>query len=157
MRFCSLLVSLAGVVVVSGLPQQTTSNKQTAPALPIEAFNTGIKILSPEELKAQFGSNAGDSAPSFRLDAISTAAAPTCSQPRTRWEWEQMSISGQRAFLNAVTCLMNKPTVAKFRGAKTRWDDFAGLHQQMVNTVHNNAIFLVWHRYQFMKLIFYTN
>jgi tyrosinase len=42
---------------------------------------------------------------------------------------------------------MGKPASGQFRQAKNRYEDFVALHQNLTPNVHNNAKFLIWHRY----------
>ncbi|KAH6657404.1 hypothetical protein BKA67DRAFT_655677 [Truncatella angustata] len=78
----------------------------------------------------------------------STANAAACSaDPNIRFEWKQYSDSDRLAFVKAVKCLMNKPPSGNFAPAKSRYEDFVRIHQDYMNNVHNNAKFLIWHRY----------
>lgn len=80
--------------------------------------------------------------------AVTTSSSAACSaNPNVRYEWRQYSDSDRLAFVTAVKCLMNKPASGNFPPAKSRYEDFVRLHQNYMNNVHNNAKFLIWHRY----------
>jgi tyrosinase len=42
---------------------------------------------------------------------------------------------------------MNKRASGMYKQSTNRYEDFVALHQNVMNNVHNNAIFLIWHRY----------
>ncbi|KAG6873060.1 hypothetical protein C0995_003540 [Termitomyces sp. Mi166 len=50
-------------------------------------------------------------------------------------------------YLNAVQCLQNRPSKSGIRGARTRFDDFQGLHISLATQVHQVGQFLPWHRW----------
>jgi tyrosinase len=74
-------------------------------------------------------------------------AASCANNPNIRFEWRQYSQSDRVAFVGAIKCLMNKPPSGAFPPAANRYEDFARIHQLYMPNVHNNAKFLVWHRY----------
>ncbi|KAI3320990.1 Di-copper centre-containing protein [Xylariaceae sp. AK1471] len=76
------------------------------------------------------------------LDAASCAA-----NPNVRFEWDNYSASDRQALMAAFKCLMNKPPSGAFTASKSRWEDFARLHQMYTPNVHQNQKFLPWHRY----------
>lgn len=71
----------------------------------------------------------------------------TCSNVRTRTEWDSYSNSDRQSYIDAIKCLMNKPPSGQFSVSQSRYDDFVGLHQTLTPNVHGNAKFLLWHRY----------
>lgn len=71
----------------------------------------------------------------------------TCSNPRTRTEWDSYSNSDRQSYINSIKCLMSKPPSGQFSVSKNRYDDLVGLHQKLTPNVHGNAKFLLWHRY----------
>lgn len=79
--------------------------------------------------------------------AVTDAAAECSANPNIRFEWRQYSDSDRLAFVKAVKCLMNKPPSGNFPPAKSRYEDFVRIHQDYMPNVHNNAKFLIWHRY----------
>jgi len=70
-----------------------------------------------------------------------------CANPAVRTEWSVFPTADRLAFIASIKCLMGKPASGKFAPAKNRYEDFVRLHQAMMPTVHNNDIFLIWHRY----------
>lgn len=71
----------------------------------------------------------------------------TCSNVRTRVEWDQASDNDRQGYINAIKCLMSQPPSGQFSVSKSRYDDLVGLHQTLTPRVHGNAKFLLWHRY----------
>ncbi|EEH10777.1 conserved hypothetical protein [Histoplasma capsulatum G186AR] len=76
-----------------------------------------------------------------------TLAAGCAGRTNMRTEWRRTSHDDRLAFLNAVKCLMNRPPSGRFSSATNRYEDFARLHQQKLSEIHQNDMFLVWHRY----------
>lgn len=91
---------------------------------------------SPEEL-----------AKTNALETTASAAAGSCSSPSIRYEWDDYSTANRQALMSAFKCLMNKPPSGAFDVSKSRWEDFARLHQMYTPNVHSNQKFLPWHRY----------
>ncbi|KAI8628557.1 hypothetical protein F5Y19DRAFT_143707 [Xylariaceae sp. FL1651] len=84
----------------------------------------------------------------FTTQSTTETAASTCaSNPNVRFEWDDYSTSDRQALMAAFKCLMNKPSAGGFAGSKSRWEDFASLHQLYTPNVHQNQKFLPWHRY----------
>jgi|SRR5690242_5283393 len=71
----------------------------------------------------------------------------TCSNVRTRVEWDSASNNDRQGYINAIKCLMTKPASGQFSRSRNRYDDLVGLHQTLTPNVHGNAKFLLWHRY----------
>lgn len=71
----------------------------------------------------------------------------TCSNVRTRVEWDSASNNDRQGYVNAIKCLMTRPASGQFRSSRNRYDDLVGLHQTLTPNVHGNAKFLLWHRY----------
>ncbi|TAQ89355.1 hypothetical protein B7494_g2355 [Chlorociboria aeruginascens] len=66
-----------------------------------------------------------------------------------RREWTALSTTERKAYTDAVLCLMSKPAQSDpvlMPGAKTRYDDFVGLHINSTIFIHATANFLSWHR-----------
>lgn len=89
--------------------------------------------------------------PTDRVEDVATAqtdAAATCaSNPNVRFEWNDFSDSDRLAFIASIKCLLSNPPSGDFPPATNRYEDLARLHQQMMTIVHNNNLFLLWHRY----------
>ncbi len=75
------------------------------------------------------------------------AASAKCSNLQVRTEWRLLSNSQKASFVNAVKCLMGKPSAGGYPGSRNRYEDLVSVHQQMVNTIHMVGQFLPWHRY----------
>lgn len=71
----------------------------------------------------------------------------TCSNVRTRMEWDHASDNDRQGYINAIKCLMSQPPSGQFPVSQSRYDDLVGLHQTLTPNVHGNAKFLLWHRY----------
>ncbi|KAI1260259.1 Di-copper centre-containing protein [Xylariaceae sp. FL1019] len=82
--------------------------------------------------------------------ASNAAAAGTCdaSNPQIRVEWSSYADSDRTAFVDAIKCLMDKPSGgSQFTGSQSRYEDLASTHRQMTANIHGTALFMVWHRY----------
>ncbi|KAK6437493.1 hypothetical protein LTR95_006310 [Oleoguttula sp. CCFEE 5521] len=66
-----------------------------------------------------------------------------------RKEWLTLTPHEKKDYIRAVKCLQSKPALssATVPGAKTRYDDFVGVHIQQTFTIHATGNFLSWHRY----------
>ncbi|PGH03287.1 hypothetical protein GX51_04157 [Blastomyces parvus] len=78
---------------------------------------------------------------------VSTFGAACVGRTNMRVEWRRLSHDDRLAFLRSVKCLIDRPPSGNFQYARNRYEDFARLHQQMINDIHSNDLFLVWHRY----------
>jgi tyrosinase len=59
-----------------------------------------------------------------------------------------ISNTQRAAYLKANQCILKSPPKAgRLPWAKTRWDEFAGLHQIMALQIHSTGNFLPYHRY----------
>lgn len=117
---------------IQGLPAKPISNL----TLPVASVESSVKAKIGVSLAATTSIKA------------TTAASKACAaNPNNRFEWREYSPSRRLAFVNACKCLMNKPASGRFTQAKNRYEDFVALHQNVMTQVHNNALFLIWHRY----------
>lgn len=85
------------------------------------------------------------------LDAT-MAKSTTCSKDKlqVRREWGDLSKPERREWIDAVLCLMEKPSKldsTQFPGALNRYDDFVVVHMNQTLSIHGTGNFLVWHRY----------
>jgi tyrosinase len=144
----SLLLLAASVVSASILPRISKN-------LPSSAFPK-FHTISLEDAHAGKDLPDGFESNSTHASLLSlqgtptaqTAAAAACAaKPGMRTEWRQYSASDRLAFMTAIKCLMKKPPSGKFSPAANRYEDLVRLHQQFMPNIHNNAKFLVWHRY----------
>ncbi|KAJ0270765.1 hypothetical protein COL940_011449 [Colletotrichum noveboracense] len=87
---------------------------------------------------------------------LSAAAAPAnntnveaCADPLIRHEWRQLSLEQRLDYIDSIKCLMALPSEGNdlWPGAKSRYDDFQGMHIYMTKQVHFNGPFLPWHRW----------
>lgn len=63
-----------------------------------------------------------------------------CKTIYRRRAWHKLSSKEKKAYLDAVVCLMNKPSQTGLEGVKSRFDDFIKLHQVQSNRVHGDVI-----------------
>lgn len=71
-----------------------------------------------------------------------------------RREWGSLSKPERRAYIDAVLCMQNLPSIipeGEVPGALSRFDDFLAVHANYSMTIHLDGIFLSWHR-QFVWL-----
>lgn len=69
-----------------------------------------------------------------------------CSNPVVNMEWRELNGDQQRAYLEAVHCLRQSPSILSPNSAGTVWDDLVWIHIQGNNEIHGTAMFLPWHR-----------
>ncbi|KAI1862675.1 uncharacterized protein JN550_010012 [Neoarthrinium moseri] len=89
--------------------------------------------------------------PAPTTDDISTAASASCAgkDVLVRKEWRSLPKPERLDYINAVKCLMKKPSKngGVYAGAKSRYDDFLALHIVETDLIHFNGPFLAWHRW----------
>ncbi|CZT12091.1 hypothetical protein WAI453_007383 [Rhynchosporium graminicola] len=74
--------------------------------------------------------------------------ASNCTKISKRREWIKMPDADKKAYIAAEQCLFKTPQkLNRLPGAKTRWDEFASLHQIMALQIHSVGTFLPFHRY----------
>ncbi|KAI5863773.1 Di-copper centre-containing protein [Durotheca rogersii] len=80
---------------------------------------------------------------------IAAADAGTCdpNNPAVRLEWRNYSPDDRKAFVDAIKCLIDKPSSGGFQGSQNRYEDIVSVHQQLTPSIHQSAVFLPWHRY----------
>lgn len=74
--------------------------------------------------------------------APSNHTSPGCCQnPLIRYEWRQLSLEQRSSYIDAIKCLMSLPSEGNdlWPGAKTRYDDFQGMHIYVTEQVHFNV------------------
>lgn len=114
---------------IQGLPPKPISNLTT----------TGGKSKSANKFGVSFAAT--------NIKATTAASRACASSPNYRFEWQQYSVPRRVGLVTAIKCLMNKPPSGRFSSSKNRYEDLVQLHQSMMPAVHNNALFLIWHRY----------
>lgn len=83
----------------------------------------------------------------FATTATTADSAACSANPAVHREWRDYPDTDRKAFLQAIQCLMDAPPSGNFPPAKSRYEDLVRLHQNYMPDVHNNAKFLLWHRY----------
>jgi hypothetical protein len=64
------------------------------------------------------------------------------------WARHDISNTQRAAYLKANQCIFKSPPKqGRMPWAKTRWDEFVGLHQIMALQIHSTGNFLPYHRY----------
>ncbi|KAL2268832.1 hypothetical protein VTJ83DRAFT_3678 [Remersonia thermophila] len=86
-----------------------------------------------------------------QIDAA-LARSSTCTKEKlqVRREWGDLSAGERKAYINAMLCMMSKPSKldqTRYPGSKTRYDDFVVVHMNQTMTIHGTGNFLSWHRY----------
>ncbi|KAK9773473.1 hypothetical protein SCAR479_09805 [Seiridium cardinale] len=152
------LVLAASAASASVLPRSTFGQSENLPNSAFPHFET-VSLEDAKQGKDRLiqglpdPENSTDTTTASSFGHVNAATAATadasaCSaNPNIRFEWKQYSDSDRLAFVSAVKCLMNKPASGNFPPAKSRYEDFVRIHQSYMNNVHNNAKFLIWHRY----------
>ncbi|KAL1860641.1 hypothetical protein VTK73DRAFT_7236 [Phialemonium thermophilum] len=152
MRLSLVFAAASTAVVTSASVLPRAAAAASAPNLPASSFPT-FKTISIDDAK-----NEKDLPPEWNRThtvqadpdffSAQTAASAACSaNPNVRIEWKSYSTQHRKNFIGAIKCLMNKPPSGKFSPATNRYEDFVRLHQMYMPEVHQNAKFLVWHRY----------
>ncbi|KAK0750544.1 hypothetical protein B0T18DRAFT_488156 [Schizothecium vesticola] len=88
--------------------------------------------------------------PQAETDSAGRPGAPKCKGLTKRREWRTIPRPEQKAYQNAVRCVMTKPAKLqklKGLGAKTRWDELVMMHQVLALQIHSTGSFLPFHRY----------
>jgi tyrosinase len=148
MRTSIFVATLATAASALALPQNLLE-KSDAPALPLNVFADIPKLVVPltlEELRAMFKNETEPPVPEFKIEGDMSTQA-TCGNVRVRQEWDSYSDSDRRAFTDSIRCLMTRPASGQFGASRSRYEDLVALHQTLTPNVHNNAKFLIWHRY----------
>ncbi|KAK2056368.1 Di-copper centre-containing protein [Colletotrichum caudatum] len=76
----------------------------------------------------------------------------TCnpSNVAVRKEWGSLTNAERKAYTDAVRCLQTKPNrtpASLIPGARSRFDDWIGVHINQTQTIHYTGTFLAFHRY----------
>ncbi|KAJ3017913.1 hypothetical protein HKX48_003282 [Thoreauomyces humboldtii] len=79
----------------------------------------------------------------------------TCTHPKVRREFRELSDTDKQNFINAVQCLRDPSRSPSFQpntGSRTIYDDLVWVHRQNAPQSHTVAAFLPWHR-GFLSLV----
>lgn len=143
-RDASLDARLLGVdvgeAIASLIPLEDFGNFET---LTLEEIVEDSSLLETAKsgLDKVFNSN-------LAVDVKQAVATGTCARNRTRFEWRNYQTSDRQAFVKSIACLQGLPSAgAQYAPSTSRYEDFVQTHQVMTDTVHQNGIFLLWHRY----------
>ncbi|PWY67908.1 tyrosinase central domain protein [Aspergillus heteromorphus CBS 117.55] len=79
------------------------------------------------------------------------APQPRCRPEQTtvRRDWADLSKQQRTDFIDAVWCLRRLPSTLpndQYPGVRDRYDDFVATHINYTLVIHNNGLFLPWHR-----------
>lgn len=155
MRSGIFSASMALLASVSALPSpQEVPSTKLVPPVPLSRFAEIPKLVvavTPEEAMEKLRNHtasleAAPPVPEIKA-SVPRAAAASCANPSVRVEWDSYPDSNKQAFVNAIKCLMGKPSAGGFAGSKSRYEDIVVLHQSLTPNVHNNDKFVLWHRY----------
>lgn len=160
MRLPLVLLFAASVVYAQGRGQGGKPPPPPGP-LPNSAFHTFDTISIDEAregidlLNSLFRLNRTSTqntevqdAPSEENLTFSALDAASCqANPHVRLEWRRYSHADRVAFVQSIRCLMNRPPSGNFPPARNRYEDLVRVHQMWMPNIHNNAKFLIWHRY----------
>lgn len=69
----------------------------------------------------------------------------TCTST-TRREWRELSRQDQDSYIQAVTCLKQRPSRIQGIQSPSRYDDMVYAHSMVLTTAHGTPLFLPWHR-----------
>ncbi|KAK8029819.1 Di-copper centre-containing protein [Apiospora rasikravindrae] len=118
--------------------------KKAAPAYSKVASAGGAEVADAAASTDNTNANANNDNGTV---SIQQSKAAKCGTPSPRVEWSAYPASSKRAFVDAIACLQSKPASGNFAPATNRYEDFVRLHQAWTPNIHNNDLFLIWHRY----------
>jgi tyrosinase len=117
--------------LVSLLPLTFAISQYTTPSQWVPAPTNGTDALAAEGL--------------YKLETYldQHQANSTCSLKTAirRKDWDTLVPEEKRDYLNAVRCLQTLPSIAgdSIPGARSRFDDFVGVHMNQTLTIHNTV------------------
>lgn len=151
----NLMPDVTGFVddLPAGIPDMIEN--MIAPALDLARFAETPKFTDKftleDILNRKFETNDTEAADpdQFRNDGSGDTSSifATCSNVRTRIEWDSYSNSDRQAYINGIKCLQSRPASGQFSQSRSRYEDLVSLHQNLTPNIHGNAKFLLWHRY----------
>jgi tyrosinase len=142
-KFAFLTAALAATAAAAIIPAAPIPTG--APKIDVAAFETKeIHTISLVDV-IEWVRNQTEPEP-HDADFNPFAAGATCTNPKVRTEWHQTSDTLKQNFVNAIKCLLSRPSKGGYYGSKNRYEDFIVVHQESTDNVHNNRKFIVWHR-----------
>ncbi|SPO31676.1 related to monophenol monooxygenase [Ustilago trichophora] len=81
-----------------------------------------------------------------RSQSLAARAPARCKSLKQRVNWNTLTKSQKKSYIDAVKCLKTKPKQTQFAAAKNLYDDFAAIHINQDHNIHSVAAFLPWHR-----------
>ncbi|KAH8648678.1 hypothetical protein BX600DRAFT_389123 [Xylariales sp. PMI_506] len=81
------------------------------------------------------------------LPVVARSCTPSSAIPRK--EYGRLTPSEKRSFIAAVKCVMSKPSLLNhiIPATTNLYDDHAAVHVNLTSSIHNDGIFLSWHRH----------
>ncbi|GIJ81712.1 hypothetical protein Asppvi_000212 [Aspergillus pseudoviridinutans] len=87
----------------------------------------------------------------FVVGVVAIPALPcTLVNALVRREWSVLTRLERRDYIDALFCLRSLPSILpneQYPGVRDRFDDFVATHINYTSHIHNNGIFLPWHRH----------
>ncbi|KAK7964050.1 Di-copper centre-containing protein [Apiospora saccharicola] len=125
-------------------PNSNGGNSQNATA---DSASTDAAAPAPVTPATVNAATSADSSSDDNNSTLSAEKTSTCGTPSPRVEWRDFPTRSKRALVDAIACLQSKPPSGQFSPATSRYEDFVRLHQAWTPNIHNNDMFLIWHRY----------
>lgn len=87
----------------------------------------------------------------FILSGLALAASSGCtaSNAIVRKEYGSLTSAEKLAFISAVKCVMDKPSLLheSVPATTNKFDDYAAVHINMTTSIHFDGVFFSWHRH----------
>ena len=142
-KFTILTAALAAGAAAA--PAKRADIPTGAPKLDLSRYNTHeIHTLSLSDITEMIQNQTNVVIPQPEFTPF--AGQQTCSQVRTRVEWDNASDNNKQNYINAIKCMFSSPSKGGYAGSNNRYEDFVQVHQSVTDNVHNNRKFIVWHR-----------
>ncbi|KAG8163087.1 hypothetical protein KVR01_007565 [Diaporthe batatas] len=87
---------------------------------------------------------------SAALLGMTQAVSAACTNPTQRKAWTALTDAEKSSYLESELCLMDpvrSPSISKYSGSKTIWEDLQIAHVAQVQFIHGVGAFLPWHRW----------
>ena len=152
MRFSTIAHQALGVAALASAAAVRRASDQDG-ALLLEDYGKEFDAKTIEELSEEFANitvidtSATATSDDDSMSIAAVAPGGPCPSAHIRVEWSNMRNEDRHGFLNGVKCLWDRPSKGGYPGSQNRWEDIVVVHQRMTPQVHENGIFLPWHRY----------